>query len=109
MPGKRLSVVPRRVDTILVAARYQRNNGRLESVRAYERHGDVWSDVVLVEREALARRLESGQVVVTGRLKDMPGDFEILSAVRLVTVDGTFVLEAGVRVGTGDDLGLPVF
>ncbi len=110
MRGKRVSPDNRKVDVVVVAARYAPQGGVLDRVKAYQRRGLVWGDVTLLGREELVQRLRRGLRVVTGRPKDLPGDFEIIAPVRLASANGTEALVAGgSSPGSGDDLDIPLF
>ena len=64
-------------DVIVEAVRYA-PDGRIQFVRAYERHGVVWSDCLLLDRHALLERLKSGKNVFIGRRTSYLGNtFEI--------------------------------
>lgn len=108
MTGTRAAIARKPVDVVLVAARYAEASVLL-AAQAYERRGPVWSDIVLLDREALIGRLRSRKRVFTGRTRDLSGDFDVLSPVRLIETPGAVVLRADGRESTGDDLGLPIF
>ena len=55
----------KRVDGVIEAVRYK-PGGNIAFVRAYERHGVVWSDHVLLERKELTERLKQGKRFVIG-------------------------------------------
>ncbi len=65
MAGKKL-------DGVIEAVRYS-PGGKIEVVRAYERHGVVWSDRVLLERHALSDLLRKGKRFVIGERKPYLG------------------------------------
>jgi hypothetical protein len=104
--GQSLSRANRKLDTVVVAARYAPHDGRLTQVRAFERRGAVWTDWLILDRTALLQRLEAGKRVVTGIPRDLPGDFRVLNQVRR---DGQAWLVAGGNAAGRDDLGLPLF
>lgn len=103
--GRRLSRVGKQADLVLVDARYDADRGRLSLVRGYERRGDVWSDLLLLDRDSLIGRLRAGSRVFVGKLKDLPGDFELFARVHL---NGE---SESIRSGANEseDLGLPIF
>jgi hypothetical protein len=107
--GERVSRAARRADLVLVDVRYDPEDGAVRLARGYERRGDVWSDLVILDRAALIDRIRRGKKTFTGRAKDLPGDFEILSPVTVGP--GGDALHVGSNdKGTGrEDLGLPVF
>jgi hypothetical protein len=98
-----------KIDVVVVAARYAAEDGRLILAQGYERRGVVWSDVGLFDRQTLVERLESGMKIVTGRPKELAGDFEFAASVELAAVDGKQTLVAEGRPAHGDDLGVPLF
>ena len=55
-------------DGVIEAVRYT-PEGKIDLVRAYERHGVVWSDHFLLERQELSERLNQGKRFVTGERK----------------------------------------
>jgi len=76
-------MAPTKLDGIIEAVRYE-PDGRIDLVRAYERHGTVWSDRILIGRKDLAERLKSGGRFAAGRRKEYLGNvFETGPAVRL--------------------------
>ena len=44
-------------------------SGDLQWVRAYERRGPTWSDVVLLDRENLVKKIEAGKRFFVGKRK----------------------------------------
>ena len=96
----------KKIDLVVTSARYQGAGQRLLQARGFERRGQVWSDTQLIDREALALRLQRGERVVVGREAALPGDYEIgprlaLSRDRWIIVEGSD--------GGRDDLGVPLF
>lgn len=80
----------------VVEAVHYKPDGKLDWVRAFERHGFVFSDHVLIARQALVERLKSGKKFVVGkRIRQMAGSFEVSSPLRLVIMDGNEVLLSG--------------
>lgn len=109
MPRVRLSSHSRKLDVVIEAVRLGAQDGRLELARGYERRGHVWSDVVLFTREELMERLRRGARVAVGRMKDVPGDFEVLARVGLRRADGSELLAAEAEPALGDQLPAPLF
>jgi hypothetical protein len=62
----------RKVDGIIEAVRYL-PDGKIDLVRAYERHGVVWSDHILIGRQELSERLRDGKHFVIGERKTYLG------------------------------------
>ncbi len=94
---------------VIEAVRVGPEDGRLQLARGYERRGHVWSDVVLFTGQDLVERLRGGARVAVGRMKDVPGDFEVQARVWLRQADGTEFLVAGEDIGRGDRLPAPLF
>ncbi len=107
--GKRVSKASRRADVVLVDVRYVPEGGHVRVARGYERRGDVWSDLVILDRAELVDRIRRGRRIFTGRTKDLPGDFEILSPVSVDREVEALRVESS-DLGDGrEELGLPVF
>ncbi|MDF1499917.1 MAG: hypothetical protein P1P76_05575 [Anaerolineales bacterium] len=107
MRGQKVNKDSRRLDIVLVAARYT-EDGVLEFARGYERRGVIWSDVRIFERDTLLKKIKSGARIVTGDPVKIPGNYVANQRVRLEGKGGD---ERLVTNGTGsaqDDLGLPV-
>ena len=82
-------------DGIIVAAHYK-DNGVVDWVQAYLRRGPTWSDVVLINREALVEQLKSGKNYKTGiRVAYMGTTFETADAVHLITKNDHEILVTG--------------
>ncbi len=109
MRGKRIPRTNQKLDTVIVAARYAPGDGALTHVRAFERRGAVWTDWLILDRPALLQQLENGKTVVTGLPRELPGDFQVLSAVRREQHDGSAWLVAGGNAAGREDLHLPLF
>ena len=92
-------------DGVIVAAHFT-HQGEIEWVRAFERHGFVFSDRVLLNREALVERLRAGKRYKTGeRVTYLGNDFQVNEDVHLVEMDGGNVILAGDRSSSQDSLG----
>jgi hypothetical protein len=63
-----------KMDGVIEAVRYT-PGGKIVTVRAYERHGAVWSDHVLLDRQELSERLKQGKHFVVGDRKIYLGSF----------------------------------
>jgi hypothetical protein len=93
-------------DGVIEAVRYTKD-GRISLARLYERRGAVWTDNLVLDRKALAERLERGLRLVTGRRKMFSGaTFETGSRVRL---DGEAIRTDGAPAGRDGLTGVPVF
>jgi hypothetical protein len=74
-------------DGIIEAVHYK--NGKIVSVRAYERRGASFSDWILIDREKLLERLKNGDKFLTGRRKEfLAGTFEKGKPVKVISRDG---------------------
>jgi hypothetical protein len=107
--GYRISKASRKLDVVLVAARYVRHSNELECSQAYVRRGPIWGDIVLLGRDEIIQRLEKKQRVVTGKPDAIPGEFIVFHPVELDRRNGTQRLLVGQAGAKGDDLGLPLF
>ncbi len=68
----------------MVEAAHFNPEGELLWVRAYERRGPTWSDVVLLDREHLLKRLEKGKRFFVGqRQKFKASEFKLGKAINL--------------------------
>lgn len=59
-------------------------DGRLAWVRAYERRGPTWSDVVLLDRAALTQRLKARKRFHVGQRRELwASEFDLITPLRL--------------------------
>ena len=79
---------------------------KIDWVRAYERRGATYSDVVLLKREELIRKIQSGRKFASGRrVPNLAGTFTALEPVRLEgSGEATYVV-CGSSQNAHDDLG----
>ena len=108
MRGVKLSKRSRKLDVVVDSVRYD-DDQMIQIVRAYERRGKVWGDLVLLDRNLLAARIEDKKEVVTGRQLDIPGDFDVFHKVESHTSSGQTYLFAGEMNEDSDSLNLPIF
>jgi hypothetical protein len=96
----------KKLDGVIEAVRYT-TSGKITFVRAYERHGVVWSDHVLLDRKELSERLKQGKRFVVGERRIYLGSvFETGKAVQ--QIEGDIVTEG--QASARDLLaGVPVF
>lgn len=96
-------------DGVVEAAHYK-PDGQLDWVRVYERRGAVFSDRLLMSRDAFIRQLRAGKRYMVGeRLVNLGGVFNVTQPVRLVHPDGNQVIVVGEMQGTKDELsGVPI-
>lgn len=96
----------KKTDLIIEAAHYE-PNGKIAYVRAFERRGAIWSDVLLLPRSELVARLASGCRVCTGRRQPYLGSWLEPDQPLHFAQDTLFTNQ---QEGAGDLLpGLPVF
>ena len=95
-----------KIDGVIEAVRYL-SGGRIAVVRAYERHGVVWSDHILLERKDLAERLKENKRFVIGERKVYLGS--VFETGPVVQFAGEHIVTDG-QTATRDLLiGVPVF
>ncbi len=109
MRGIRVTKESRKIDVVLVAARYASKGDRVRVARGYIRRGAVWGDLKLLPRKDLVERLKSGERIVVGEFAEIPGSFHTVAKVRLTEGSGGERLVADGVDGKGDELGLPLF
>jgi len=83
----------KKVDGVIEAA-HLGLEGRLAWVRAYERRGPTWSDVVLLERAALIQRLKARKRFYVGTRRELwASEFDLITPLRLAqTPHGNFLV-----------------
>jgi hypothetical protein len=96
-------------DGVIEVVHYD-ENGQVAWVRAYERRGAAWSDVVLLDRPTLLERMKAGKQFFIGqRILYMGSSFEVSQPVRIIEVDGKELLVSGDPTGPQDCLeGTPI-
>ncbi len=109
MRGYRLPKSSRKLDVVLVAARYTPRSNELKIGQAYVRRGPIWSDLKLLKRDEIIEHLERKQRVVTGEPAVIPGEFSVFDTVQLSRANGKMGIHIGQLPEKGDDLGLPLF
>jgi hypothetical protein len=96
----------KKLDGVIEAVRYAPGD-RIEFVRAYERHGVVWSDILLLDRQGLSDRLKQGKRFVTGKRQAYLGS-NFTTGAAVTQVEGRIATEG--PAASGDLLnGVPVF
>jgi hypothetical protein len=96
----------KRIDGIIEAVRYL-PDGKIDTVRAYEYRGFIWSDHILLNRAELVERLKKGEKFVTGQRKRYLGSW--LETGLIVRYDRNIVSTVG-QEGKQDLLtGVPIF
>ena len=82
-------------DGVVVAARYN-HQGEIDWVRAFVRHGFVFSDRMDLDRETLIKLLREGKKFKTGeRITYQGNDFRVLYDIQLVGSDSDLKIVAG--------------
>jgi hypothetical protein len=100
----------KKYDGVIEAVRYNLD-GRIGTVRVYERHGPVFTDRVLLTREALVERLKAGKIFVAGQRKAyLASTFDVFARVRLIQNDGREIVASENETADHDLLkDVPVF
>ncbi len=96
-------------DGVVEAAHYK-PDGQLDWVRVYERRGAVFSDRLLMSREAFIRQLRAGKRYMVGeRIQNLGAMFNVTQPVHLLSQDGQQVIVVGDARATRDELnGVPI-
>ncbi len=83
----------KKVDGVIEAA-HLGSDGRLVWVRAYERRGPTWSDVVLLDRAALIQRFKARKRFHVGTRRELwASEFDLITPLRLAqTSHGNFLI-----------------
>ncbi len=94
----------------VVEAAHFRPDGQLDWVRVYERRGAVFSDRVLLYRDAFIRQLKAGKRYMVGeRILNLGGMFTVTEPVHLFSQDGKQVIVVGEGQANKDELnGVPI-
>ncbi len=87
--------LPKKVHGVIEAVHLD-TEGRLVWVRAYERRGPTWSDVVLLDRAELIQRLKAGKRFYAGvRRENWASEFDLGVRLRLKEIHRGAYLVAG--------------
>ncbi|MGH2582155.1 MAG: hypothetical protein ACRDFQ_04590 [Anaerolineales bacterium] len=99
----------KKVDGVIEAAHFD-SQGRLAWVRAYERRGPTWSDIVLLDRPTLIQRLKAGKRFYVGTRREFwASEFDLGERLRLVQSGVKPILVLGKGGARQDTLeGMPV-
>jgi hypothetical protein len=95
-----------KIDAVIEAVRYL-PDGRIDSVRIYEKRGAIWSDHFLLDRTGLVERIKQGKKFVTGRRKTNFGS--LLEIGQVVEYQQEFVATDGGKSGRDLLTGVPVY
>lgn len=92
------------IDGVVEAVHYSQD-GQVAYVRAYQRRGSTFSDIVLILRDDLVKLIQSGSVYYTGeRICGMGTEFKTFEKLRVVpTKEGEMLLAA--PTGSQENLG----
>ncbi len=96
-------------DGVVEAVHYKPEGG-LDWVRVYERRGAVFSDRVVLSREAFIRQLKAGKRYVVGeRILNLGAMFNVSQPVHLLSQNGNQVIVVGNAQANKDELdGVPI-
>ena len=96
-------------DGVVEVVRYKQD-GDVDWVRAYVRHGPVFSDHQILDRAALLQQLKAGKKFMSGkRIKSMGASFDVSKALRVLSGGGREVIVTDNPPGSHDDLvGVPI-
>ncbi len=100
----------KKFDGVIEAVHYT-PEGSLAWVRAYERRGPTFSDLVLIDRAELIKHMKAGKKYVLGhRILYRASDFEVSQALSLAQKDGHefLILENAPQDGKDNLKGAPV-
>jgi hypothetical protein len=94
----------------VVEAAHFKPDGQLDWVRVYERHGAVFSDRILLSREAFVEKLKANKRYMAGeRIYNMGGKFKVSQRVHLLRQHGKQVIVVGEAQAAQDELvGIPI-
>jgi hypothetical protein len=94
----------------VVEAAHFKPDGQLDWVRVYERRGAVFSDRILLSREAFIKQLKTGKRYMVGeRIFNMGGKFNVTQPVHLLQRDGKQEIVVGdAKASMGELAGLPI-
>lgn len=103
--GENYMIKKKPYDGVVVAARYS-PQGKIEWVRAFVRHGFVFSDRMDMDRETLLKNLREGKKFKTGeRITYQGNDFKISDDIQLIESDSGSKIIAGEVSKNRDSLG----
>jgi len=94
----------------VVEAAHFKPDGQLDWVRVYERRGAVFSDRVMMSREAFVAQLKASKRYMVGeRIFNLGGKFKVTQPVHLLRQHGKQVIVVGEAQATEDELaGIPI-
>jgi hypothetical protein len=94
----------------VVEAVHFKPDGQIDWVRVYERRGAIFSDRILLCREAFIRQLKSGKRYMVGeRILNLGAKFNVTQPVHLFFQDGNQVIVVGNTHANKDEMnGVPI-
>jgi hypothetical protein len=94
----------------VVEAAHFKPDGQLDWVRVYLRRGAVFSDRILLSRQAFVEQLRAGKRYMLGeRIFNLGGKFNVTQPVTLLRQDGRQVIVVGDAQSTQGELtGVPI-
>ena len=100
----------RKYDGIVEAVHYASGNREIDWVRAYERRGPTYSDLVIIQRDELIRRIKAGQKFAIGSRKEyLSSTFDIKYPLDVVQAEGKDCLTFAEKAESSITItGLPV-
>ena len=93
----------KRIDGVIEAVRYK--NGQIAVVRAYERRGPTYTDIIHLDRKTLIHRLQEGKQFFTGQRENLKASTFSLGK-RVEVINHFVTTRAGSKK---DDIEAPVF
>jgi hypothetical protein len=96
-------------DGVLETAHFK-PDGQLDWVRVYIRRGPIFSDRILINRQAFAEQLKAGKHYWVGeRILNMGGKFKVTQPVHLLQQGGNSIIVVGEVKAVRDELpGVPI-
>jgi len=103
------NIFKKKIDGVIEAVHFA-SAGHVEWVRAYERRGPTFSDLVIIQREDLIQKINSGKRFVVGSRKEfLSSTFDVKYPIRVIRAGGKDYLAFSEEVESCDALtGLPV-
>lgn len=96
-------------DAVVQAVHYK-PGGQVDWVRTFQRRGPIFSDYVVLDREALVEELKAGKKYKVGeREAQMGGTFDVSESLSLIQDGGNDILVTGETISERDHLdGVPI-
>jgi hypothetical protein len=96
-------------DGVLEAVHFN-PDGQLDWVRVYERRGAVFTDRLMLNRDAFIKQLKAGKSYMVGeRIPNLGGKFNVTKTVHLLQQNSKLVIVVGNAQANKDELsGVPI-